>query len=89
MFCYFVNGTHNGITVGSKFAGPAGPPSVNFKRPQAILQAIGPRAHPIWTPASLHIDIYAPKHGKHLAGTKLQLSVSQIDFYRVDNIYLI
>ena len=41
---YFVNGTYNGITIASKFAGHADPPSVNFESPQAILRtnALGP-----------------------------------------------
>ena len=34
-----------------KIAGSAGPPSVNFEGEQAILRAIGQRAHLISTPA--------------------------------------
>ena len=46
----FVNGNYCSITVASKFAGPAGPHSVNVEGPQAILQAIGPRARLFLTP---------------------------------------
>ena len=45
---------HHGIVVSSKSAGPAGPPSVSFEDPQAILLAIGPRARLILTPADLN-----------------------------------
>ena len=49
-FLILLMGLNNNITVASKFAGPAGPPSVNFDGPQAILRAIGQRAHHILTP---------------------------------------
>ena len=38
---------HHGIAVTSKSTGPAGPLSVKFEGPQAILRPIGPRAHHI------------------------------------------
>ena len=43
-FSFFANGTYNGITVASKSAGPAGPPSLKFEGPHVILWAIGPIA---------------------------------------------
>ena len=49
-FSYFVNGTYNGSTVASKFAGPVCPFSVNFEGQQAIVRAIGQRARLILTP---------------------------------------
>ena len=49
-FSVFANETYNGITTASIFAGPAGPPSVNFEGPDAILRAIGPWARLILTP---------------------------------------
>ena len=42
--------TYNGITVSSKSAGHAGPPSEKFAGRQASLRAIGPRASLILTP---------------------------------------
>ena len=42
-FKIFFNKTYNCITVALKFAGRAGPLSVNFEGPQAILRTIGPR----------------------------------------------
>ena len=50
IFSFSAKGTYNGITVISKSAGPASPPSVNFEGPHAILRAIGPRASFILTP---------------------------------------
>ena len=39
---------------------PAGPLSINFEGPQAILRAIGPRARLILTPAEVVNDIQRP-----------------------------
>ena len=69
----FVNGTYKGITVVSKFAGPAGSPSVNFEGPQAMLRAIGPRARLILTPVNLPCIRY-------IAGGHLIVSIK----FRID-----
>ena len=72
---HFVNITYNDITIVSKFAGPAGPPSVNFEGPQAILQAIDPRARRILTPVSQAIAyIHAAEKVK-----KLYISISCLE----------
>ena len=56
-FSYFVSGNYNRITVVSKSADPAGPPSVHFEGLQAFLLAIGPNARLILTPGYTYFYI--------------------------------